>query len=195
MNGVRLGILGGTFDPIHNGHIAAARAAASALALDRVLLVPAGRPWHRGTPPVASAQQRLEMTRAAVLGDSLLRASSLDVDRAGDTYAVDLLRDVRLAFPQGELVLILGADAYSRFDSWRSPDEIRSLAQIAVVTRNRGADTGEVASDSAGVTEVHLSGYDISATDIRGRCAAGEPIGNLVPPRVADYIAAHGLYQ
>mgnify|MGYP006277107273 CR=1 FL=1 len=202
MIGVRLGILGGTFDPIHNGHIAAAHAAASALGLDRVLLVPAGRPWHRGTAPIASAQQRLDMTRIAVEGDPLLRASSLDVDRDGDTFAVDLLRDVRAAFPQAELVLILGADAYAHFDSWREPEVIRALAQLAVVTRNEAssafpANPDATASPAAGsgVTAVDLSGYDISATDIRRRCTDGEPIAHLVPPGVADYIAAQGLYR
>lgn len=218
---MRLGVLGGTFDPIHNGHIAAARAAATALHLDRVLLVPAGRPWHRDDAPVASAQQRLRMTQLAVSDDPVLSACPFDVDRAGDTYAVDLLRDVRAAYPAADLFLIVGQDAFARLDTWRSPDAIKEMAQIAVVTRaasdrtDSGPDVAleaghaEAGDDGGrertpgtfesaggqGIRYVPLTGFDISATHIRRRCAAREPIGDLVPQQVADFIASNGLYR
>lgn len=162
------------------------------------------------------------MVRLAVQDDATLRASSLDIERSGDTYAVDLLRDVRAASADAELVFILGADAYAQLHTWRSPDVIRDLADIAVVTRaapashragtsgvrrevetaqsiDQEGSTSTVVGDAMGrshrVIEVSLTGYDISATEVRRRCAAGESIDGLVPLVVADYIRAHGLYQ
>ena len=197
---MRVGVFGGTFDPVHNGHLAAAAAAAQAAGLSEVIFVPVGDPGHR-QPPIASASDRLAMLRLAVsssadVGESVTFAvSDIDAERDGQTFSVNTLTDIHAARPDDELFFILGADAYARFDSWRNPQGIRDLATLVVVERVLPAGVGDGAADSHdAVISASLHGYDISASDIRVKCAAGESIAHLVPSEVAEYIAQHGVY-
>ena len=197
---MRVGVFGGTFDPVHNGHLAAARAAASAAKLDEVIFVPVGDPGHR-QPPVASAAQRLAMLNLALAADAssdkspVFSVSDIDAERDGQTFSVNTLTDIRAARPDVALFFILGADAYARFDTWRNPQRIRELAQLLVVERAlpSGAEIS-TPDEAAGIIKAPLHGYDISASDIRSRCQRGDSIANLVAPAVADYIADHGVY-
>lgn len=192
---MKVGILGGTFDPIHLGHIAAARACIAALGLDRVLLVPTGVPSHR---PIASAsaEHRWHMVVAACEGDAALEPSRIDIDRHTPTYSIDTVRDVRSKFPDAQLYLIVGEDAYAGFETWREPDALRAEVTLVVVERSSSPDDASAASKSAAdVLHVSLAGYDISATQVRARVARGEPISSMVAPAVAQYIEQHALYR
>lgn len=186
---MRTGILGGTFDPIHLGHLAAARVAMRCERLDRVLFVPAGVPPHRAAT-VADAEQRIEMCRLAIDDEQGFEVSELEVRRQGVSYTVDTLRELRRLRPADELYLILGWDAAKLFSSWHEPDEVRRLARVVIVSRpGSGWPTGT--SDI--VCEGHTP--DISASELRRALAHGEPVGNMLPDAVARYIAKHGLYR
>lgn len=205
---MRVGILGGTFDPIHNGHLAAARLCAAELRLDRVLLVPARAPQHRTSEPVATPDQRLAMVCAACseshASGIALEPCGVDIDRAGPTFTIDTIADIRRMLPEAELFLILGDDAYRGFSSWREPDRVRSLVTIVVVQR-RGLSAQNPSlpaqpettqqQNHHNVIRVDLSGYDISATAIRARAAAGLSLAGLVPASVERYITEHRLYR
>ena len=192
------GIFGGTFDPIHTGHLIVARAALEALGLDEVLFVAAGRPWMKEAGTVSPAEDRARMVELAVADDPQFRASRLEIERPGETYTLDTLR----ALPPDDAlsVLLLGADAFAGFPAWREPAEVARLARIAVLGRP-GRDTAAIIDEvKAQVPNVDASPLDaplieISATAIRGRVRQGLPIRDLVPPGVAGYIAAHGLYR
>ena len=196
---MRLGVLGGTFDPVHAGHLAAAKAAMDCAALDRVLFVPASQPPHRG-PAAANAQQRLEMCTLAIAGEPRFAASDVELNRAGPSYTVDTLSDLRRLNPDQELFLILGWDAARLFPTWHRPDEVRALASIVVVAR-----PGSEAPSEADLEPVGLGGDgvsicleptpDISASEIRSAVAAGESIAGKVPVAVEQYIGAHRLYR
>jgi len=193
-----LGIFGGTFDPIHYGHLIVARAALEALGLDEVLFVPAGRPWMKDTGTLSPAEDRARMTELAIAGDPQFRVSRLEIERAGETYTLDTLR--ALSADAGRPVLTLGADAFADFPAWREPAEVARLAQIAVLGRP-GRDTAaiidEVKAQVPNVDAAPLEAplIEISATAIRDRVRRGLPIRDLVPPAVAHYIADQGLYR
>lgn len=192
---MKVGILGGTFDPIHLGHIAAAHACIDALTLDRVLVIPTGVPSHRPAA-AASAEHRWHMVVAACEGDSAVQPSRIDIDRKSPTYSIDTVRDVRELFPNAQIYLIIGEDAYAGFETWREPDTLRELVTIVVVERAGSLESASAKVEStAAVVRVPLHGYDISATQIRMRVAAGASIGGLVAPAVADYIEQHALYR
>ena len=191
------GIFGGTFDPIHTGHLIVARAALESLDLDEVLFVPAGRPWMKEADAVSPAEDRARMVELAVADDPQFRVSRVEIERPGETYTLDTLR----ALPPDDAlpVLLLGADAFAGFPAWREPAEVARLARIAVLGRP-GRDTAAIIDEvKAQVPNVDAAPLDaplieISATAIRGRVRQGLPIRDLVPPPVARYIAAHGLY-
>jgi nicotinate-nucleotide adenylyltransferase len=189
---VRIGLFGGTFDPPHLGHLVVAQDAWSALGLERVRFMPAGVPPHKTGAPVTVAAVRRAMLEAAIDGDPRFEVEDAELRRAGRSYTVDTLRALRAAEPAAELVLLLGADQYAEFETWRSPEEIRRLARVAVLTRDgsRRGDEGDGSVEWVCVTRV-----DISSTAIRRRCRAGEPIRYLVPAGVAALIDAHGLYR
>ena len=195
----RLGVFGGTFDPIHLGHVAIVRTVRDALDLDLVIIVPAGHPWLKPAPPEASAEDRLAMTRLAFAGEPRTEVSRVDIDRPGPTYTVDTLRDLRAAHPeQGpdarQWCFITGADALNTIDQWREPDALIEMAHLVGVQRpGHPAPTPAIPADAWSL--VMMDPVDISSTDIRARVRAGEPIDHLVPKAVAAYIAEHRLYR
>lgn len=182
-------MLGGTFDPIHLGHLAAARAAMDCVDLDRVLFIPTGVPPHRA-PAVAGANERLEMTRLAIAGEPRFEASDLELHREGASYTVDTLRQLHALYPGDELFLILGWDAAKLLDTWRDPDEVRRLARIVIVTR---PGSGRPAATTEIVCERPTP--DIAARRLRRALERGERVARYVPQSVAEYIAARGLYR
>jgi len=187
----RIGLMGGTFDPIHVGHLAIAVEARHALGLDEVVFVPAGRPWQKRA--VAPAEDRYEMVCLAVAGTPGFAASRIEIDRDGPTYTVDTLRALRAEDPGAELWLLLGADALAGLDTWHEPDEVARLAKVAVAARPGGephTDVGGVA-----VTVLDLEPMEISSRDIRARLGRGDSVRGLVTPEVEAYIRAHGLYS
>lgn len=194
----RVGVLGGTFDPVHHGHLVAASEVAFRLGLDQVLLVPAGQQWQKTRPDISPPEDRYAMTVIATDPDPRLAASRVDVDRDGPTYTVDTLTDLRAELgPDVELFFITGADALAGLATWHRAEEIPALAHLVGVTRP-GHDLE--APDSLGlpagaVTYVEIPALDISSSDCRARVAAGAPIRYLVPDAVEQYVADHGLYQ
>jgi nicotinate-nucleotide adenylyltransferase len=187
----RVGILGGTFDPVHNGHLVVAAETRAALGLDRVLLVVAGDPWQKRGRVVASAAQRLMLAEAAVEGVDGVEASSIEVDRTGASVTADTLE--ALAGARRELFLILGADAVNNMATWRRLPETRELATIVVVER---AGDARAAPPGPGwrVERVTIPRLDISSSDIRERLGEGRPVDGQVPSSVVHAIRAHGLY-
>lgn len=196
---MRIGIVGGTFDPIHNGHLAVAEAARACADLDRVVLVPAAVPPHRG-PALATAEDRLAMARLAAAASEDVEVSDIELRRGGRSYTVDTLRALSAANPHAELHLVLGWDAARELPTWRLPEEVMALARLVVVGRPGSGLPGPDELRAAGIDpgRVILCAEptpDVSATAIRDRVARGEPISGLVPPGVERYVAEHGLYR
>jgi nicotinate-nucleotide adenylyltransferase len=195
----RVGVLGGAFNPPHVGHLCLAQEAHARLGLDRVLLVPVRDAPHRELEVDPGPDARLAMVELATAGDERLEASAIEVDRPGTSYTVDTLRSLRETDPSRELTLILGADQARRLRSWRQPEEVLSLARLAVAERE-GLGTAQVASELEGLGGAErLVGFElprlgVSSTLVRERVAAGLPIRYLVPDAVAEHIAAEGLY-
>lgn len=184
---MRLGILGGSFDPIHHGHLIAAQLAHEALGLDRVLLVvSAAQPLKAGHG--APAVHRLRMTELASEGIAALAADGREIARGGTSYTVDTLRGLRDEWPGAELVLLLGSDAAAEFGRWRDPAGIRDLARVVTFAR-----AGIAPPD--GFETVAVPAVEISSTAIRARAARGLSLRGWVPERVADYISGLALYQ
>ena len=186
----KIGILGGTFDPVHVGHLMDAAAARYQLGLDRVLVVVARDPWQKSGRVVAPAERRFEMLVAALDRVEGLEASRIELDRDGPTYTIDTVE--QLAAPDRELVLVMGSDVAVSLDSWRRVDDLRELVTLAIVDRD-----GTSISDPDGwrVVRVDVPRMQISSTDLRRRVAAGEPIDFLVPTPAARILRAHGLYE
>lgn len=189
--------MGGSFDPIHSAHIAAAQEAIDHFDLNWVFLVPAGTPYHR-EETVASAQQRLSMAALAVEGDSRLRVSDVDLIRSGNTYTIDTICDLQSQFAASnptdtaEWYLILGADAYASLARWRDPEEIVNRTTLIVITRP-GTDLEEMVEFPARV--IRVAGWDISSTEIRNKLAEGKPVDGLLPAVVIEYIRDNDLYS
>ena len=181
------GILGGSFDPIHHGHLILARAALEELGLDRILFIPANRSPHKTDAKPATAQNRLAMVQLAIEGEPGFEASDLELHRPPPSYTVETLRELRSRHPDDEFTLLIGADNVAKFDTWREPDEIRRLARLAILDRAKH----ETPHDWPVVRRL----FDISSTDIRARMAAGHSIRYLTPDSVCDYIGSEGLYR
>ncbi|NYI40966.1 nicotinate-nucleotide adenylyltransferase [Demequina lutea] len=190
MTNERIGVLGGTFDPIHLGHMVVASEVCAALALDRVILVPAHRQPFKDSTGHASPAQRIAMCRLAVEGDDRLEVSDVDIARGGLTYSVDTLTDLAAEHPGAELFFIAGADAVSRLSEWREPARLMQLATFVGVRRK--------GSPIPALTPPHLvvetPEVGVSSTEVRRRRRTGEPVRYLVPDPVAAYIAQHALY-
>jgi nicotinate-nucleotide adenylyltransferase len=191
MTGERLGVFGGTFDPVHVGHVVVAAEVRAQLGLDRVLLVVAGDPWQKRGRVVAHAADRLALVAAAVDGVDGVEASAIEIERGEASVTADTLE--ALSAPGRELFLVLGADAVANMSTWRRLDETRHLATVVVVER-----AGDLRSRPPGpgwlVERVAIPRLDISSTDLRNRLREGRPIAGLVPPAVAHEIAERGLY-
>lgn len=186
-----LGVLGGSFDPVHHGHLIVADRAAEALGLDTVLFVPCAQQPLKPHGPVATAAHRAAMVRLAIEGHPRFAVDTCELDRPGPSYTVDTLRELATRFPGTRLVLVLGADAAASLPRWRMADEVARLAEIAVLTRPGVPDV-----TSAFVKHlVATPAIEISASDIRARCLTGKPIRYLVPEAVDRYIAKHKLYR
>jgi len=186
----RVGVFGGTFDPVHVGHVVVATEVRSRLGLDRVLVVPAGDPWQKRGQVVASARDRLALVELAVAGVDRVEASAVEVEREGASVTADTLE--ALLGPGHELFLVLGADAVANMGTWRRLEETRDLAVVVVVERE-----GEHARPpGAGwrVEHVAIPRLDISSTDLRARLAGGRPVDGMIPPAVVHAIQARGLY-
>jgi len=190
---VRVGIFGGTFDPPHIGHLIVAQDVRTALSLDRVVFVPAAVPPHKRGRVVAPPELRLAMLRAAVAGDSQFEVDDLELRRAGPSYTVDTLRDLRARDPDVELFFLLGADQFREFHTWREPEAITRLATLVVLSRD-GLGRVEPGGDLA-YRELAVTRVDVSATEVRRRVRANEPIRYLVPPDVEAIIRRTGLYD
>jgi len=184
-------VFGGTFDPVHVGHVVVAVDTRAALRLDRVLLVVAGDPWQKRGQVVASARDRLMLVEAAVEEVEGVEASAVEVERDGPSVTADTLE--ALAGPHRELFLVLGADAVANMSTWRRLDETRDLATVVVVER-QGDVHATPPGDGWRVERVSIPRLDVSSTDVRERLAAGRPIDGLVPPAVVRVIAARGIY-
>lgn len=189
---MRLGVFGGSFDPIHHGHLLAATVLAEALGLEEVrLIVARQQPLKAGGGGAgshhASPEDRAAMVEAAVAGSPWLRTERMELQRPGPSFMVDTLRALKAGRPEAELVLVLGSDAAAELPQWREADAIRTLARIEVFARGRAREAG-----GAGVAVPRV---DISSTAIRARVRAGLSIRYWVPDAVADYIATHRLYR
>lgn len=186
---MRIGIFGGSFDPIHNAHLIVAQLAREQLGLDAVRFVVAGAQPHKTAGHHASAPERAEMVARAIAGVAGLELDRHEVERPGPSYTVDTLRHFNGEMPAAELVLLLGADAAGKFASWHEPAEIRRLCQVAVFRRAGMAAPGGF--DLA----VDIPALDISSTAIRDRVRAGRPVTGWVPAAVGDYISGLRLYR
>jgi len=187
----RIGVFGGTFDPVHAGHVVVASETRAQLGLDRVLLVVAGDPWQKRGRVVASAADRLALATAAVDDVDGIEASAIEIERGEASVTADTLE--ALSAPGRELYLVLGADAVANMPTWRRLDETRQLATIVLVER-----AGDVHSEPPGpgwrVERVSIPRLDISSTDLRERLHDGRPIDGLVPPEVVHEIHRRGIY-
>jgi nicotinate-nucleotide adenylyltransferase len=191
-------VLGGTFDPFHVGHLAAASVAIECAQLERVIFIPAAQPPHR-PPAVASAQDRLAMSKLATSADARFEVSDAEVKRAGPSYTAETLEELRGLNPDAELFLILGWDAASLFHTWHRPERVRELTSIVIVGRPGSAapQVGDLKAAGLGGDGVELClGHTpaVSASEVRRAIAAGESIAGMVPEAVEHYIEAHHLY-
>ncbi|GLZ00894.1 nicotinate-nucleotide adenylyltransferase [Actinoplanes sp. NBRC 103695] len=194
MGGKRIGIMGGTFDPIHHGHLVAASEVAARFRLDEVVFVPTGEPWQK-PPDVTPAEDRYLMTVIATASNPQFQVSRADIDRSGPTYTVDTLRDLRAVYgPEAELFFITGADALARILSWKDALEVFSLAHFVGVTRP-GFELTDKHLPPGKVTLVEVPAMAISSSDCRNRVRSGKPVWYLVPDGVVQYIAKRGLYR
>ncbi|WP_091202560.1 nicotinate-nucleotide adenylyltransferase [Micromonospora narathiwatensis] len=191
----RIGIMGGTFDPIHHGHLVAASEVADRFGLDEVIFVPTGQPWQKADEPVSSAEDRYLMTVIATASNPRFQVSRVDIDRGGPTYTVDTLRDLHAEYgPKVQLFFITGADALERILSWKEVDRMFELAHFIGVTRP-GFELSDKHLPADTVSLVRVPAMAISSTDCRARVSRGEPVWYLVPDGVVQYIAKRRLYQ
>ncbi|MCY1717391.1 MULTISPECIES: nicotinate-nucleotide adenylyltransferase [Microbacterium] len=188
----RIGVMGGTFDPIHHGHLVAASEVAQSFDLDEVVFVPTGRPWQKDD--VTESEHRYLMTVIATASNPQFTVSRVDVDRAGPTYTIDTLRDLQEQRPGAELFFITGADAVAQILSWRNHQELWDLAHFVAVSRPGHVLTTE-GLPSQNVSQLEIPALSISSTDCRARVRRGHPVWYLVPDGVVQYIAKHHLYR
>jgi nicotinate-nucleotide adenylyltransferase len=189
---VRLGVFGGNFDPPHLGHLVAASDACDRLSLDRVLWIPSAQHPLKEERVRTPAALRLEMVRAAVAGDPRFAVDDLELRRAGPSYTVDTLRELRARQPDAELFLLAGADLLAELPRWREPAEVLRLATLAVLTREGETLAGR---EVPGAVSVEVARVDVSATEVRRRVAAGETIRYLVPDAVRELVERHAAYR
>nr|WP_141750133.1 MULTISPECIES: nicotinate-nucleotide adenylyltransferase [unclassified Brevibacterium] len=191
----RVGVMGGTFDPIHNGHLVAASEVAARFGLDEVIFVPTGRPWQKTGRNVSDAEHRYLMTVIATASNPRFTVSRVDVDRPGNTYTIDTLRDLAEKLGEGtEMFFITGADALAQILSWKEVDELFELAHFVGVSRP-GHELSSEGLPKDGVSLLQIPALAISSTDCRDRVRDDFPVWYLVPDGVVQYIAKHNLYR
>ncbi|MBK9475628.1 MAG: nicotinate-nucleotide adenylyltransferase [Tetrasphaera sp.] len=190
---MRLGVMGGTFDPIHHGHLVAASEVQATHDLDEVVFVPTGQPWQKSRRAVTSAEHRYLMTVIATASNPRFTVSRVDIERDGPTYTIDTLRDLHRQRPEAELFFITGADALAQILSWKDVDELWDLAHFIGVTRP-GYALSESGLPGDRVSLQEVPAMAISSTNCRDRVASGEPVWYLVPDGVVQYINKHHLY-
>ncbi|MDQ7798406.1 MAG: nicotinate-nucleotide adenylyltransferase [Candidatus Edwardsbacteria bacterium] len=191
----KIGIFGGTFDPIHYGHLIAAQSALEALGLDRLIFVPAGKPPHKCNWKISPPAIRFKMVQLGITGNKHFTVSDIELASQCASYTVESLKKLKKMFPGSELYLLIGLDQALALSTWRKPEEILKICQVVVMSRP-GYRTVEVESKwrkETGFLTVPL--IEISASDIRGRIFRGASIEYLVPPRVRQYIQQQGLYK
>jgi len=192
----RIGIMGGTFDPIHHGHLVAASEVQSWFDLDEVLFVPTGEPWQKADREVSPAEHRYLMTVIATAANPRFEVSRVDIDRSGATYTIDTLRELTALHPDADLYFITGADAMAALLTWQDHEELFELAHFVGCTRP-GHELTDVTLEGLPrdrITLVEIPALTISSTDCRHRVASGEPVWYLVPDGVVQYIGKHELY-
>ncbi|WP_338751499.1 nicotinate-nucleotide adenylyltransferase [Janibacter alittae] len=188
-----MGVMGGTFDPIHHGHLVAASEVQARFDLDEVVFVPTGKPWQKAHSAVSSAEHRYLMTVVATASNPRFTVSRVDIDRGGPTYTIDTLRDLHAQRPDDELFFITGADALAQILSWKDIEELWELGHFIGVTRP-GYHLSESGLPQDRVTLQEVPAMAISSTDCRARVADGEPVWYLVPDGVVQYISKYQLY-
>jgi nicotinate-nucleotide adenylyltransferase len=188
----RIGVMGGTFDPIHNGHLVAASEVQQHFDLDEVVFVPTGQPWMK--PAVTAGEHRYLMSVIATAANPRFTVSRVDIDRDGPTYTIDTLRDVRKLHPDADLFFISGADAIAQILDWKNVDELWSLAHFVAVSRP-GHELAISALPAQEVSSLEVPALAISSTDCRSRVSRGFPVWYLVPDGVVQYISKHHLYR
>ncbi|KQV07840.1 nicotinate-nucleotide adenylyltransferase [Leifsonia sp. Root112D2] len=188
----RIGVMGGTFDPIHHGHLVAASEVAQSFDLDEVIFVPTGESWQKG--PVSPSEHRYLMTVVATASNPQFTTSRVDIDRGGPTYTIDTLRDIHAERPEAELFFITGADAIAQIVSWHNVDELWELAHFVAVSRP-GHELNVSGLPTRDVSLLEVPALAISSTDCRSRVSRGYPVWYLVPDGVVQYISKHHLYR
>jgi nicotinate-nucleotide adenylyltransferase len=194
MTGRRIGIMGGTFDPVHHGHLVAASEVQASFELDEVIFVPTGQPWQKSNRKVSAAEDRYLMTVIATASNPRFSVSRVDIEREGVTYTIDTLRDLRAAHPGAELFFITGADALEQILSWRQAEELFALAHFVGVTRP-GYRLDDQHLPSGSVSLIDVPAMAISSTACRERVESGLPVWYLVPDGVVQYISKRDLYR
>jgi nicotinate-nucleotide adenylyltransferase len=189
--------MGGTFDPIHHGHLVAASEVQAWFDLDQVVFVPAGEPWQKAERAVSPAEDRYLMTVVATASNPRFEVSRVDIDRDGPTYTIDTLRELSAAMPDADLYFITGADAMAAILTWRDPEELFELAHFVGCTRPGHELEQSTLEGLPGdrVTLVEIPALAISSTECRNRVEKNEPVWYLVPDGVVQYIGKHGLYR
>ncbi|MFC6355530.1 nicotinate-nucleotide adenylyltransferase [Luethyella okanaganae] len=188
----RVGVMGGTFDPIHHGHLVAASEVAQSFGLDEVVFVPTGRPWQKSG--VSLGEHRYLMTVIATASNPRFTVSRVDIDRDGPTYTIDTLRDLHRERPNAELFFITGADAITQIITWKDVQELWDLAHFVAVSRP-GHDLSISGLPTQDVSLLEVPALAISSTDCRSRVSRGYPVWYLVPDGVVQYISKHHLYR
>ncbi len=198
---MKIGVLGGTFDPVHNGHLEIAEEVRSRLELDEVLFMPAGQPWLKPEQTISPAQDRVEMLRLALMYKRHFKLSLIEIERSGPTYTIDTILDLKKKYNAGdEMFFIIGWDSLAELPKWKEPSHLVTLCRMVAVPRPGYSPPDIKAMEkvvpglSGRITFLDKPLVDISATGIRGRVALGLSIKGLVTPSVENYIREHGLY-
>ena len=190
----KIGVMGGTFDPVHHGHLVAASEVADRFDLDEVVFVPTGQPWQKSSRVVSPAEDRYLMTVVATASNPRFSVSRVDIDRVGPTYTADTLADLHTAMPDARLFFITGADALQQILSWRKVEELFRYAHFVGVTRP-GYELVDGHLPDGSVTLVEVPAMAISSSDCRERVSSGHPVWYLVPDGVVQYISKRNLYR
>ncbi|MCW7539290.1 nicotinate-nucleotide adenylyltransferase [Aquabacterium sp. A7-Y] len=194
--GPRIGLFGGSFDPVHHAHLALARVARDHLGLDRLLWVPVGMAWQKARR-LTDAEHRVAMLELAIAGESRFEVSRCELERGGPSYTVETVRELQAAETPAQWLLVIGQDQYARFDTWHGWEELLQRVTLAVAGRagELPAPGPVLARHPHRIESLPLPAMTVSSTEVRARAAAGEPLDALVPAAVARYIAQHRLYS